>query len=148
MRLNKHGLTFDDMGTPMEDESQEDVYLYEDGKFTDIECPLNLPPDGTMVEWAQAITKAGYSPSACFGDVEEPYLTIWAIDNLQADCDYPYFLEFNCLWEGRIIFFKKWHHVTHFINTHGAILTNLLLADIKESIKYLEIMFTDRDNND
>lgn len=137
--MNKHGLTFDDMGTPMEEKEDEKVELYEDGVFSGIDSPIKFPSGTCSLEfWEKTIHKAGYSKSTLHGSCESPYIGIWSQENLEADCDYPYFIEFNCMWEGRLIFFKKWYHVTHFINNHGAILNTIMLTELLERFEIEE----------
>lgn len=101
---------------------------YEQGNFTFIECPLILPEYTGVDEWKHTLNKMGYHLKYQLDPYNgDPYLVVWGCA-LSVDSDYPYFVEFNCLDEGRLIFMKKWYDVTHFINNH-CLLLNLELID-------------------
>jgi hypothetical protein len=121
------------------------VDCYENGKFSTIESPLVFPEENLeLADWENQVNTIGYTKIRQYGFGERSSTEVWRTTSISADADYPYFVIFDELSEGRIIFMKNWFDVTHFLSNHMVPLAVDEITGIRESVSFITSMFEDR----
>lgn len=111
------------------------VESYSQGNFSIIDCPLIIPESSYLKDWIKNLYKMGYYSIFNIDIYDgDPFMTVFSCP-LSCDAPYPYFVQFNGLEEGRLIFMKKWYDVTHFINNHCLMVNITLLNNLMGYLK-------------